>query len=84
MLRTSQGSRPKLQRFFCDHPASAGETYLGHLAQAWVFGVRMIACGMACLVHALVPEAFTSTGSNTVRDLYRSMVVNRQELGSRQ
>ena len=84
MVRTSKGSSPKVQRFFRDHPASVGETYLEHLAHAWFFGVRMIATGIACLVHAVVPEAFTNTGSNTVRDLYCSMVVNRPRRGSRQ
>ena len=58
-----------LPRSFVDHPRSVGESYGEHFAMATGFGLRLIAAGLACLVHAWVPAWFTRTGSRAVRDL---------------
>jgi len=39
--------------------------------------VTLLAAGVACLVHALIPGAFTKTGSKAVRHLYERMVTQR-------
>ncbi|KMO36586.1 capsule biosynthesis protein [Methylobacterium variabile] len=62
---------------FSEHPASVGETYFEHMGVATGFGLRMIAGGLACLVHGLLPFAFTSTGSRTIVRLHERMVANR-------
>jgi hypothetical protein len=67
-----------LLRSFTEHPASVGETYLEHLAHAGCFGVRMIAAGVACLVHALLPFLFERTGSVAITELNDRMIVNRR------
>ena len=54
---------------FVDHPHSVGETYREHFAVATGFGLRLIAAGLACLVHAWVPAWFTRSGSRAVRGL---------------
>ena len=51
-----------LPRSFVDHPRSVGETYGEHFAVATGFGLRLIAAGLACLVHACVPAWFTRIG----------------------
>lgn len=66
-----------IQRIFLAHPASVNETYVEHLRSAASFGTRMIAGGLACLVHGLVPCCFERTGSNRVRHLYDRMILNR-------
>ena len=66
-------------RPFTDHPHSLGETYGRHFLHAVRFGLAMIGGGLACLCHAVFPFACERTGSNTVRRLYRSMVVNRAD-----
>ena len=58
-----------LSRSFVEHPRSVGETYPEHFAIALGFGLRLIAAGLACLVHACVPAWFTRTGSTAVRRL---------------
>jgi hypothetical protein len=58
---------------FVDHPQSVGETYREHFAVATGFGMRLIAAGLACLVHACVPAWFTRSGSRAVRGLAREM-----------
>lgn len=66
-----------LGRLFTGHPAAVGETYFQHLAMALTFGFTMITGGVACIIHAIFPFAFEQTGSNTVRDLYGSMMKRR-------
>lgn len=66
-----------LRALFTDHPASVGETYLQHLLQALGFALRMLAGGLACLVHAFLPFLFVRTGSQTITGLHERMVVNR-------
>lgn len=61
-----------------DHPASVGETYFEHLTHASGFGLSMIVAGIACLVHAIIPGWFVSTGSNTIRRLHDRMIANRK------
>ncbi len=62
---------------FNDHPASVGETYFEHLAMALGFSVRMIATGLACLVHAVLPCLFVRTGSRQIMLLHERMVAGR-------
>jgi len=53
-----------MKKIFTDHPHSVGETYLQHLYFASLFGFKMVAGGMACLIHAVFPFVFEKTGSN--------------------
>ncbi len=69
-------------RLFTDHPASVGETYSQHLAQASGFGVTMILAGFACLVHGLLPFLFVRTGSQAIARLNDRMVLNRRRHGA--
>ena len=63
---------------FTKHPNDVGETYGEHFVVATGFGVAMIAGGLACLVHAILPFLFTSTGSATIKRLHERMVVSRR------
>lgn len=65
------------RRLFLDHPASVGESYVEHFGVASRFGWRLVRGGLACLAHAVVPSAFTSAGSDTVRDLHDQLVAKR-------
>jgi hypothetical protein len=67
-----------IDRLFLDHPRSVGETYLEHMGSAGRFGSRMILAGVACMLHGLFPFLFVKTGSNAVRTLHDTMVVNRR------
>jgi hypothetical protein len=64
-------------RLFREHPREVGETYAEHFAAAGGFGVKMIVGGVACVVHAVVPGLFITTGSGTVKKLYDQMVAKR-------
>jgi hypothetical protein len=67
-----------IKRLFTDHPASVNETYWQHLAAAAGFGFRMIGGGFVCLVHALIPGAFCTKGSDLICELHERMVTNRR------
>jgi Family of unknown function (DUF6356) len=62
---------------FTEHPATVGETYAQHFQTAAGFSMRMIAGGLACLVHAVFPFLFESTGSAAIRSLHERMIVHR-------
>lgn len=66
-----------MRQLFTDHPAAVGETYGEHLLRALGFGFRMISAGTACIVHALLPFLFVSTGSRAVAELNEQMVLKR-------
>lgn len=64
-------------RAFTDHPASVGESYLGHLLQATGFGLRMIIAGMACVMHGVFPFLCVTTGSEAMARLHAEMMARR-------
>ena len=63
--------RERLGTMFLDHPRSVGESYLEHAAFAGRFATRLLAAGMAALVHAFVPALFEKTASRIVAELYQ-------------
>ena len=67
-------------RLFNDHPATVNETYGQHFMAAAGFGFRMIGGGILCLVHALVPGAFCTKGSEMITELHERMVTNRRRI----
>jgi Family of unknown function (DUF6356) len=68
-----------MKRFFTEHPASVGETYLEHFAFATSLGGKMVAGGFACILHGFLPELCKTTGSRTIRALALRLVPgNRQ------
>ena len=57
------------QRLFLAHPRSVNEGYFEHMGVAARVGARMVAGGLACFVHAVVPALHVRTGSRTIRGL---------------
>jgi hypothetical protein len=53
------------------HLAEAGESYFEHLCFAAGVGLMLVAAGLACILHALIPACCTTTASRTVRELTR-------------
>jgi hypothetical protein len=62
-----------IARLFTAHPEAVGESYTEHFGVAARFGMRMVLAGLACLVHAVLPFAFVTTASRTIRELYARM-----------
>lgn len=68
-------------RLFVDHPKSVDESYGEHFMVAGTFGVTMIWGGMKALVHAFIPGLCITSGSDTVKKLFRVMVEQRRAKG---
>ena len=66
-----------IDRWFADHPRSVGETYAEHFRLACRFGLTMLAGGLACFVHALIPKLFERTGSGAIKRLYSELVARQ-------
>ena len=62
-----------------EHLAEAGESYGAHLRFAALVGAMLVAAGLACLLHALVPALCRTTASRTIRRLER-LLNNRSAL----
>lgn len=77
---SNPASKSRLTAAFTEHPASVGETYGEHFVHASSFGIRMIAGGIACMLHGFLPFLFVKTGSKQIETLHGKMVVNRSKL----
>lgn len=55
--------------FLTAHLDEVGETYFEHLGIAFRIGLHMLAGGLACLIHGLLPFVFIRTGSDTIKRL---------------
>lgn len=67
-----------LSRLFTEHPASVGESYFGHMAQAMHFSALLLAGALACATHAVLPFLCQRTGSAIIRRLHDRMVLHRR------
>lgn len=67
-----------IQKLFTEHPAAVNETYGEHFAMASRFGFSMVTAGLACMVHAIIPGLFITTGSDMVERLHDAMVLKRR------
>jgi hypothetical protein len=65
-------------KLFTAHPRSVGESYLEHFCFATKFGLRMIAGGVAAVLHGCLPFLFETTGSRTIFGLADEIRRSRQ------
>ncbi|MBM3535885.1 MAG: hypothetical protein FJX60_22975 [Alphaproteobacteria bacterium] len=63
---------------FTDHPRAVGETYLEHSRVAGSVGFKMVGAGLACLVHAIFPFLFVTTGSRAILTLHAKITSGRR------
>ena len=62
-----------VDRMFLEHPRSLGMSWAGHGVGAVAIGARLVAAGLACIVHAVVPGVFTQTAGKTITSMYDHM-----------
>jgi hypothetical protein len=63
------------------HLAEAGEDYFEHMRFAVSAGLMLVAAGLGCMIHGLVPGLCTRTASRTVDEL-RRLFAERDALAS--
>lgn len=75
----SEPKRPGfISRLLFDHPRKVNETYLEHAGIAGRFGLKMVAGGAKCLVHALLPGLHDRAASDTVHALHGELERRRR------
>ena len=52
-----------------NHLKSCNESYFKHMLFAGRIGTTMIAAGLACMAHGILPGLFETTGSRTIKSL---------------
>jgi hypothetical protein len=52
-----------------DHLKSCNESYFKHLLFAGRIGATMVAAGLACMAHGILPGLFETTGSRAIKAL---------------
>ena len=63
------------------HLVEAGENYFEHMRFAVGVGLMLVAAGLACIIHGLIPGFCTKTASRTVDEL-RRLFAERHALAS--
>ena len=63
-----------LGRLFSDHPRSLGMNWASHGIGAAKISAELIAAGVACMIHAIVPGWFTQTAGRTVERMHDHMI----------
>ncbi len=63
------------------HLDHAHENYFQHLAWAAWFGLRVMATGIACVLHAICPAIFQCTTSTNLNKLHAEMQARMQKTG---
>jgi hypothetical protein len=59
-----------------EHLDKSKENYFSHIVWATLAGLRLIWCGIASIIHGIVPALFPGTAAKTVIDLYHKRLVN--------
>jgi Family of unknown function (DUF6356) len=72
-----------MRNIFTRHPSTMNETYFEHLANAGLFGVKMLIGGMACIIHAIFPFLFAKTGTNLLFNMVQDYVCRTPQIEER-
>lgn len=62
-----------LSRLFTEHPQSVDESYFQHMRFASGFAIKLLAAGLAAIVHAILPFLFEKTASRMINDMHYRM-----------
>jgi hypothetical protein len=73
----SATTRGVFDRMLLAHPRTVGETYTEHFGIAGRFGATMLAGGLKCLVHAVLPSLFERSASDCVAKLNSELTRRR-------
>ena len=75
---TAQGEpRGIFERLLLAHPRTVGESYVEHAGIAGRFGATMVAGGLRCMVHAVLPSVFERSASDCVGRLHGELTRRR-------
>lgn len=56
-----------------NHLKDQNETYWEHFGKASLFGLTLFGLGVVCIIHAFIPNIFTTTASSKLEKLLFAM-----------
>ena len=59
----------RLNNLFTEHPSSFNESYSEHFLSAFIYGVRIVFVGFACLIHSVFPFLFKTAASDLANEI---------------
>lgn len=69
-----------MKKIFTRHPHSVGQSYLIHLKFASSLGMNLMMASVACIIHAIFPFLFTTTGSSILMKMMHRLVARKPTL----
>lgn len=66
-----------MKNIFTDHPHSVGESYFVHFKYALCMFMYTLAASLACLIHAIFPFLFQTTGSRILIKVMHKLIERR-------
>lgn len=64
------------------HLNEINESYFEHMCTALKYGFKLIFAGLACIIHALIPDAFVTTGSETIKNILEEIHQRKNKMSS--
>jgi len=61
------------------HLKEINETYFEHMQFAQKCGWRMVIGGLACVIHSFIPDIFTTTASDTMKELEEEITARKNK-----
>jgi hypothetical protein len=68
-----------IDRLFLEHPRTVGEGYFQHMAASLGVARQLLAAGLKCVVHALVPGLCKTAGSDCIIRLHSEIAPRRYD-----
>ena len=62
------------------HLKETNETYFEHMFHAIRYGFRMILAGFACIIHAIIPDLFVTTASDTIKGIIDDVARRKENI----
>ena len=62
------------------HLKDTNEGYFQHMVCAAKYGIRMILAGIACIIHAIIPDLFVTTASDTMKNIIADVAKRKEKI----
>ena len=68
----------RINNLFTEHPSSLNESYSEHFLCAFIYGIRIVFTGFACLIHSVFPFLFKTAASDLANEIVNDVTFRKQ------
>ena len=68
----------RINNLFTEHPSSLNESYSEHFLCAFIYGIRIVFTGFACLIHSVFPFLFKTVASDLANEIVNDVNSRKQ------